>query len=111
VNDLRYVKLSGEHHWTKRWPERVKRGSQHWTQNLPPDRRAFGARNGAHTHPERVLRGEKNGMAKLKEADIVEIRAAYKGGLFNMYELAELYEVSRPLIGYIVHRHIWAHVA
>jgi hypothetical protein len=111
MNDLRYLSRSGGHHWTKRWPERVKRGSQHWTQNMPLNRRAFGARNGAHMHPERVLRGEQVGTSKLQEPDIVEIRAAYKGGFFNMYELAELYEVSRTLIGYIVNRRLWAHVA
>jgi len=28
-----------------------------------------------------------------------------------MYGLAEIFDISQPLIGYIVRREIWAHVA
>jgi hypothetical protein len=82
-----------------------------WTKCHPIERRAFGERNGARTRPERILRGEQIGNSKLKEADVVEIRDAYKHGLFTMYELAKFFDVSRPLIGYIVRREIWKHVA
>jgi hypothetical protein len=102
---------SGDAHWTRRYPELVKRGAQHWTHQHPIERRAFGVRNGARTRPERILRGEQVGNSKLKEADVVEIRDAYKHGLFTMYELAKFFDVSRPLIGYIVRREIWKHVA
>jgi hypothetical protein len=86
------------------------RGAE-WTKCHPVESRAFGERNGTHTRPERVLRGEQVGNSKLKEANVVEIRDTYKRGLFSMYELAKIFDVSRPLIGYIVHREIWTHVA
>jgi hypothetical protein len=82
-----------------------------WAELHPVEGRAFGERSGARKHPERVPRGEQIGNSKLKQADIIEIRDAYKCGLFNMYELAKLFTVSRPLIGYIVNRKIWRHVA
>jgi len=101
--------LSGDQHWTHLHPERVKRGTEH-SMHLHPESRPWGERNGAHTHPERIRRGEQNGMAKLTEKEILEIRHAYQHRYFTMRELAQIFEVSRPLIGYIVQRRIWAHV-
>jgi len=42
---------------------------------------------------------------------VIEIRDAYKRGLFTMSELARLFTVSSANIGYIVKRKTWRHVA
>ena len=100
----------GDQHWTRVHPERVKRGAEH-PMHLRPEIRPWGERNGAYTHPERIRRGEENGMAKLTEKEILEIRHAYQHRYFTMRELAAIFSVSRPLIGYVVKRQIWTHVA
>jgi len=82
-----------------------------WTELHPVEGRPFGERNGTRIHPERVLRGEQVRHAKLKEIDVIEIRDAYKRGLFTMSELARLFTVSSANIGYIVKRKTWRHVA
>jgi hypothetical protein len=59
------------------------------------------------------LNGERHGMAKLTEADIREIRSAYVRGSseFGQYALARRFGVAQSLIGNIVRREGWAHVA
>lgn len=64
------------------------------------------------------VRGEDMNTAKLKEAQVIEIRAAYAkakmeagGGRTRIaYALAEKYGVSRGMICRIVSRKCWAHV-
>jgi len=60
-------------------------------------------------NPEAVLRGERNGGAKLTEADIVEIRRLYDTGLL-MREIAVKFGVGKLQIGLIVNRKHWKHV-
>jgi hypothetical protein len=88
----------------------VSRGAA-WAELHPVEGRPFGERNGAHIHPERVLRGEQVGHAKLKELDVIDIRDAYKRGLFTRSELAKLFTVTSANIGYILKRKTWRHVA
>lgn len=56
------------------------------------------------------VRGEKNGRAKLTEAQVMDIRLAYSNGLGNMPYLATKYGVSEGTIRNIVHRRTWGHV-
>jgi hypothetical protein len=113
----------GADHWSARMPERIPRGAQHWTARHPdqiprgddhwirrmPERVARGERTGAYTHPERLPRGEAHGQAKLNNDAVREIRAAYAHGA-TQRQLAEAYDVTQPLIGYIVRREIWKHL-
>lgn len=57
--------------------------------------------------------GERHGMAKLTEADVREIRATYVRGSSDLgqYALARRFGVAQTLIGNIVRREGWAHVA
>ena len=56
-------------------------------------------------------KGEKNGLSKLTEAQVKEIRAKYdkKNGITTV-QLALEYNVTNATIGYIIHRKIWKHI-
>jgi hypothetical protein len=58
----------------------------------------------------RQARGEKQGSAKLTEADIWRIREAYRLRLFLAKELALVFKVSPNHIQQIVDRKMWKHV-
>jgi hypothetical protein len=53
--------------------------------------------------------GSGNGRAKLVEADVLAIRAAYAGGE-SMKSLARHYSISDSAIEFIVHRKHWRHI-
>ena len=74
-----------------------------------PELAPRGPRNGAHTHPERVLRGEATGNAKLTAARVQEIRAGYAAGK-RIAELARGYGVSWSNVKFIVSGQHWRHV-
>ncbi len=58
-------------------PDRTARGSSmHATRNT-----ASGARHGWHTMPERCPRGERNGSAKLTDAQVATIREQFAHGM------------------------------
>jgi hypothetical protein len=71
-------------------------------------RGATGDRNGTHTHPEVVRRGEKHRSAKLTEAQVLQIRALYRSGNVTQKQLASEYGVKRSSIGGITLRQKWA---
>jgi hypothetical protein len=74
-------------------------------------RQAQAGSNGAYTHPERIPRGERNGLAKLTARDVRSIRAVYARGGVRQSDLAQQYGVTQPAIGCIVRRETWTHVA
>ena len=53
--------------------------------------------------------GERSGRAKLKAAQVLEIRAQHANGV-GAVELAKTYSVSDTHIGYIVNRKSWKHI-
>lgn len=57
-----------------------------------------------------TYRGEQGYSARLREEDVLAIRAAYAGGGVSQQLLAEKYGVSQSHIGYIVRRKVWTHV-
>jgi DNA invertase Pin-like site-specific DNA recombinase len=61
-------------------------------------------------HPEAALRGEANFMAKLTDADVVEIRRLYATGLFSYYTLAPKFGITPTNCWRIVNRKLWAHL-
>lgn len=71
--------------------------------------RATGARNGAYTCTDRVLRGEKNGHSKLTEESVRDIRRLYDDGE-STWSLSQRYKVTRTTIQRIIARRIWRHV-
>ena len=107
-------------HWTKLHPELIPRGENHWTRRRPYPKRAPGLRRpGARgewhwtQRPDlfatSVPRGERNGMAKLTEKDVAEIRHCYAHRYFTQQDLADIFEVDRSNIGLIVNRRAWVH--
>ena len=55
-------------------------------------------------------KGERHGMAKLTEADVLAIRAAYAAGDVTHRKLGEQYGVHQRAIGNIVNRKSWRHI-
>jgi hypothetical protein len=55
-------------------------------------------------------KGSEQGMSKLKESDIPEIFALHRLGL-SQSEIAQNFGVSRSLIGWVLQRKGWRHVA
>jgi hypothetical protein len=73
-------------------------------------RAAFGERNGSYTHPDRVVRGEQIGNAKLTPNIVREIRQRYADGGVSQHALAAAYGVRQAAIWRIIQRKTWAHV-
>lgn len=73
-------------------------------------RAATGDRHWSIIHPERRLRGEAKGTAKLTASEVVTIRARYAAGGTSTYDLAAAYGVCRQTISSIVRRQTWTHV-
>ena len=71
---------------------------------------ALGIKNGKYTKPEATPRGEKHGRAKLKNSDVIAIREMYKTKNHSWRELAEMFNVSKTQIGYIVNLKVWRHL-
>ena len=64
--------------------------------------------NGSHI-PEKIAKGDQNGLSKLREIDIPAIRIkAAKGITFT--DIAKEFGVSRSAIGYVAHAKTWKHV-
>lgn len=55
-------------------------------------------------------RGEKQGLSKLKESDVIKIRHLFKNKMGNTYSLAKKFNVSNVTIGNIVNRYTWRHI-
>lgn len=58
----------------------------------------------------RLNRGEAGGKSRLKEEQVLQIRAEHAAGGVSMRRLAKRYGVSPPSIRLIVHRISWAHI-
>ena len=54
--------------------------------------------------------GEKNFSVKLKEWQVLKIRAKYATGKYTQNELAKEYNVSISTISFIVNRKTWEHI-
>lgn len=81
-------------HWTRRYPDRIKRGEASWSSN----------------HPERLARGEINGSARLTAADVRTIRRLHAEGGSTLARLAGRFGVSFSNVSQIVNRQTWKHV-
>jgi len=68
-----------------------------------------GERNGSHTHPERVARGERRGSAKLTESQVREVRRLFAEGN-SQAAIGRIMGVTRRTIGDIVRRKTWRDV-
>lgn len=69
-----------------------------------------GTRHGRRTKPHRTARGERNGLAKLTEQDVRDIRANYALCQVTMKDLGARYGVGKAAVHEIIHRRTWAHI-
>lgn len=72
---------------------------------------AAGIRHGSFTYPESRARGERQGMSKLTEKAVKEIRRLYAAGSVTHAQLGRQFGVSREAIGTITRGESWFHVA
>jgi hypothetical protein len=73
-------------------------------------RSATGDRNGSRTRPDRQVRGERQGGAKLTADQVREIRQHYAAGGVTHQTLASEYGVVRQTISDILTRKHWRHL-
>jgi hypothetical protein len=71
---------------------------------------AYGERNGAAQHPDRICRGSSHGRAVLTEQQVREIRVHYDRRDGTTVSLGREYGVSQVLCSMIVRGKIWTHV-
>ena len=57
-----------------------------------------------------AARGEKQGLSKLTEKQVLEIREKYSQGVSSHRKLGQEYEVAHTVIGKIVRYEIWTHI-
>lgn len=72
--------------------------------------KASGDNHGRRKHPEIIPRGETHPVSKLKEHQVIEIRAIYAAGGISQRQIAEQFGVCRELVSQIVRRVIWQHL-
>ena len=76
-------------------------------------RSAVGARNGAHTRPERRPRGERIWASKLVSSEVLKIRSLYPSSGLTQVELGRRFGVSQTRISSIAgksKRKGWRHI-
>jgi hypothetical protein len=61
-------------------------------------------------HKERHSRGVLNGMAKMDEAKVRELRALYATGNYKQKDLAKRFGIASSMVSFIVTRRHWSHV-
>lgn len=70
---------------------------------------ASGKKNGTHTRPDKVRRGEKNNTAKLTPTEVAEIRNLSQQGVSRL-QLSQTYKVSIFAIRQIITKKSWQHI-
>jgi len=72
-------------------------------------RRPSGDRNGSRLHPERLARGERQGLARLTSAQVRAMRAAHAAGE-TFTAIARRLAVARSTVTRAITGASWAHV-
>jgi hypothetical protein len=73
-------------------------------------RMAAGDRNGSHTRPDRIARGEQARNAKLTEDAVRAIRRDYVRRKVTQNQLAARYGISQRTVSRVIRGKIWKHV-
>ena len=55
-------------------------------------------------------KGEKSGLAKLTDVEVVKIRTMYKSGKYFYRELARMFHVTVSNVYMIINRRSWKHL-
>lgn len=83
-------------------------GDAHW-QRTHPEKRPIGTRNGTHTRPDRVARGNAIATAKLDDDKVRAIRELAEEG-FTQSSIAARFGVQQSSVSAIVRGATWKHV-
>jgi hypothetical protein len=105
-NKGRYA--SGTNHGSYLHPESVSHGDKHSKRLV--GYAASGDNHGLRLHPECVSRGEDRWSAKLRESDVIEIRALYAAGNLLQSEIASRFNITEKHVSSIVTRRTWKHI-
>lgn len=54
--------------------------------------------------------GSKHGRSKIKESDVLEIRASFANGSMTREQIVELYKIGDSTARDIIHRYTWKHI-
>jgi hypothetical protein len=84
-------------------------GERHYS-HLHPEKTARGMRHGWNTKPESKPFGEKGGLAKLTNNQVIEIRLRYAAGGTSCKKLGNAYGVDAATIHRIIIRKTWTHI-
>lgn len=117
-------KPTGDKHWMKRSPEKIKRGEDHWAARMPeryrrgdnhparlhPERMCRGDRHPKRLRPELNPRGEKHPLARLTETQVIEIRRIRDERVLTLQQIADKFGMTKSSIEKIVHRKQWTHI-
>jgi hypothetical protein len=71
---------------------------------------SVGERNGAYTKPERILRGEYHGRAKVNAEQVMQMRLLHAAGVYGSYQLGKIFGLAGKTVRGIVRRESWRHV-
>jgi hypothetical protein len=82
--------------------DRMARGDRHY-------RRAHRSPDGTYKEPETASHGAHNGLARLTDAQVIEIRALYATGAYTQAALAAQFGVHQTNISLIVNGKHWRH--
>jgi hypothetical protein len=55
-------------------------------------------------------KGSSNPSAKLTEKEVLEIKRLLRSKLYTHYQIADMFKISRPTVGFIKNERLWAHV-
>jgi len=86
-------------------PERATAGLRHWGQEHHIRPEISGNRNGTHTHPESVLRGEKHPNSKLTDTQWAELFTLWNTGQWTKSALARRFDISKVRVGQKIREH------
>ena len=85
--------IKGDLHWTKKQPEKVRRGADCNLVELAKKRR-----------------GELNPKSKLTESAVKSIRQMYAAGLADQRDLARKFNISQASVWAVVNKITWKHI-
>lgn len=84
----------GDRHWSRRRPDKVKRGINHYMKQ----------------HPEKIARGEAIGSSKLNDLQVRVIKRLLAMNHLTQLEIARVFKVVESNIGSIKNGRSWKHV-
>jgi hypothetical protein len=89
-----------------RWATHAENEADKWRHGTA----ATGLRNGKHTMPERIPRGEAAGNSKLLNSSVARIREMWAQGGKTSRDIAAMFGVTKGTVLDIVHRKTWRHL-